>query len=117
MSPKAVRPLDPESLKYFLEKKAQKYPGVVVTKKQRGLLAGMLEEALSGDTKGRYAVTEWLTGSASTGDLEDEMVCALLDWLGPERSAGRYEPSPFAIKEARRVLTVALKDQGQLELL
>jgi hypothetical protein len=113
-----MRPLTPDKLKYFLQKKAEeKYEFGICSHKQRGLLAGMVEECLSGDRNGRYAVCAWLTGESSSSDIPDNYVLAMLDWLGPEKGVdGRTLPNEYAIKEAQKVLIEALKEQGQQEL-
>lgn len=114
---KYTRPLSPEDLKEYLKAIAfSQYNAKTCTDKQRGLLAGMLEECLSGDKLGRRAVCEWLTGESSTYDIPDKIVLAMIDWLGPEKAGGIWIPCDMAIKEAQRVLTQALKDQGQMEL-
>jgi hypothetical protein len=112
-----MRPLTPDKLKYFIEKKANDvYQFGICSDKQRGLLAGMVEECLSGDRNGRYAVCAWLTGESSSSDIPDNYVLAMLDWLSPEKSDSGWIPSEFAIKEAQKVLIEALKEQGQQEL-
>ena len=115
------RPLSPEYLKHFLELRESEYrvqfyhQGVdsVVSKKQIGLLAGMLTECLSGENGDRYLVNEWLTGGKSTNDSSHEMVLAMLDWIKPEKVGGRYLPSEHAIKEAQNVLRICLEESGQ----
>jgi hypothetical protein len=114
---KAKRPLSPEQLKQYIKTVAfSRYSNRTASDKQRGLMAGMLKECLSGDRKGRYAVCEWLTGEASSYDIPDSVILAMIDWLGPEKEGASWSPCDYAIKEAQKVLIQALKDQGQMEL-
>ena len=123
-----TRPLSPEYLKHFLEKRANEYienvnyhhnDDVIVSRAQTGLLAGMLTECLNGENGDRYLVNEWLTGVKSTNDTSPEMVLAMLDWIKPEKiynpskKKDVYVPSEHAIKEAQNVLRICLEESGQ----
>jgi len=114
---KALRPLAPDSLKNFLEKKAAKHTGTA-TEAQRNLVAMLLTAALDGSEQRRRDVQKWLTGHSSLKEMENGMILALLDWLDPQTdTGGAYYPSFYAAREANLVLVEAAKANGQqLEL-
>lgn len=110
---KALRPLAPDSLKNFLEKKAAKHTGTA-TEAQRNLVAMLLTAALDGSEQRRRDVQKWLTGHSSLKDLGDGMILALLDWLDPQAdTGGAYYPAFYATREANLVLVEAAKANGQ----
>lgn len=113
-----MRPLlSPQELKDALKQRAEtKYRDAFCSDKQRYLMVAMVDECLSGDTKGRYAVCDWLTGNAHSGDIPDNYILAMLDWLKIKKTPAGHLPGEAAIKEAQKVLTQALKDEGQMEL-
>lgn len=113
--------LMPEKLKDAIEKKAVKKNGTA-SQQQRSLLLGMLNYCFQSDNKAneesdRKEFSKWLTGYASTKDIPDPFVLAMLDWLKPEKDAGgAYTPDPVAVREARTALSVARVDAGQQQL-
>ena len=113
-----MRPLlSPQELKDALKQRAEtKYRDAYCSDKQRWLMVAMVEECLSGDKQGRYAICAWLTDNAHSGDIPDNYILAMLDWLKIRKTTFGHLPGEAAIKEAQAVLTQALKDQGQMEL-
>ena len=72
------------------------------------------------DDKKRHTVQLWLTGSSSTKDMSGAIVKAMLDWLSAENApdgSGAYEISETSKRELSHVLTSALIDEGQEQLL
>lgn len=106
------RPLSPEKLQFMIAGKANGYKGgKEVSSKQRGLLVRKLSELFPDDID-RYAVCEYLAGAGSSKDIESGFVKALLDWLNIDEN---YNIDLDAEKEARAVLDLVLKAQGQQE--
>lgn len=109
--------LSPQELKDAIKQRAEtKYRDAFCTDPQRWLMVAMIDECLSGDRQARYAVCEWLTGEAHSGNIPDNYVLAMMDWLRIRKSPAGHLPHINAVKEAQRVLTQALKDEGQMEL-
>ena len=122
---KTERPYSPEQLRERIQlfaNKNQRENKLSATDKQRGLVAGLLNECFAPDPdmeKMRHTVLKYLTGSTSVGKdgAAGIYVNALMDWLAPEKdSGGAYRPSAMAVKEAKGIWTQALKDAGQAEL-
>lgn len=119
-----TRPLPPERVKHFVERKAaEQHANSTASKAQRGLCAGLLGQCFSGDFDARQAkamrhsVQTYLTGCASLTNAPDPVVLAMLDWLGPVvDESGKYQPSRDAVIEARMVEHAYLLDCGQLEI-
>lgn len=82
------------------------------TDNQRKVLAAVLGKRWNETT--RYEVCEYLTGTASTKDMQKAEAGALLNWLG----VSRFEDdlSETVRKEFAAVHTAALKAKGQMEL-
>ena len=114
------RPLAPEKLREYIDAKAAGYVDRSASDKQVTLLRILLDDLYSGDKAQRHTATLYLCGVASTSDLTDGQVLALIDWIGPEEieaEPGKYVPSDYAIREAQSVLSQALREEGQLELI
>jgi hypothetical protein len=119
------RPYTPEQLKQRIQLFAnenQRQEKLNANEKQRGLVAGVLNECFAGNSdsdKIRHSVLKYLTGYNSLGKdgAPGIYVLALLDWLAPVKdSGGAYHPEANAQKEANSVWTQVLKDAGQMEL-
>ena len=94
------------------EKKA-----TIVTAEDRKVLASTLDTTFNSDKSKRYTVCRWLCGSTngSTKELKPAHVKALMNW---QNVKGFNDiPPEYAIKEALEVYTVAIKAEGQQELL
>ena len=120
-SPKKVeRPMAPEKLREMLQKKASAYGECVVSQKQIGLLASMIEVCFIGmdhADKVRHSVVRYLAGKDSLKDVQPAMVKAMLDFLKPiQDSGGAYSPDEMAVKEIKSVWTAALQEAGQESL-
>lgn len=116
------RPYPPDVVKYLLDTQwitlyqgDEKKPGQPATEKHRQLLAKTLNACYDGDETKRYEASKFLTGFASTKEIPDWYVLALLktwldvqDWESP--------PAEVAIREARAVADWALIKAGQQEL-
>ena len=114
----AARPLSPESLADFLNKKAATYVGRDASEKQHSLFSGMMDTLVMGDDDKRKTIMVFLFGVPSRKDVPPELVLAALDWLRPTKdSGGAFSPDPMAVKEAEAVWTASLKTEGQQELL
>lgn len=88
----------------------------------RGALRANLDLCFAGDnhsTQKRHFVTEYLTGNASTNDLDDAEIKTLHKWLNarPDEDTGEWHPDPLAVSEARAVARQAKLDAGQQELM
>lgn len=83
------------------------------TDNQKKVLAAVLDKTLGDKTK-RYEVCEYLTGIASTADMQGAEAGALLHWL----NVSRFEDVPTdAIRaEINACHTAALKAKGQMEM-
>jgi hypothetical protein len=118
---KPVRPLSPETLKDFLEKKAAGYASrPLPNEKQLGLVLGMANVCFAGDpdseTK-RHDALNYLTGEGHTSKIPGPMIYALLDWFKPVKDSGdAYVPDAMAVKEMHAVWTESQKAAGQQEL-
>jgi len=116
------RPLKPAQLKEVMEYNVSKKADWTgePNKKQVGLLAGKLEEALGANQDSRvnrYTFTEWMTGERSLTKVGIAWVATLLDWLlGEKDETGDYPFKDHAVKEANAVLRKAMLDQGQQEM-
>jgi hypothetical protein len=113
------RPYDPDTLRAALAKKADTIGEYNASDKQRNLLGALLSEYFQDDQK-RHIVQLWLTGSSSTKDMNGAIVKAMLDWLSPEKASdgsGAYYISETSERELSHVLTSALIDEGQEQLL
>lgn len=107
----ADQPLTPAALRDAIQRKAAAYRGngwggydADKRKTARGMLASRLDEMLGGKT--RYELCRWLAGSASTGEMDDCTVRAMLDWTERQQAA----------QEARAAHAEALRAQGQQTL-
>ncbi|MCJ7831129.1 MAG: regulatory protein GemA, partial [Dehalococcoidia bacterium] len=115
------RPYPPEVVRQKIDEKTAAHLGDAASDTQRGLVTGMLEECFAGDAasdKKRHTVLKSLFGVTSSKGLTPPQVLALLDWLRPQKdSGGAYAPEPNAAKEAQAIVTAAMKEAGQGELI
>lgn len=111
-----TRPYPPEALRGYLLELSAKHEGKTVNPKQRGLLAGKLDEifAPADDAESqRKALTRYLFGTVSTKDLTPSQVIGVLDWLNLQQdSGGEYLIDSLAIKEARGVIAQVMQEAG-----
>ena len=111
------RPYEPDTLRAALATRAKTIGDYDATDRQRNLLAALLSEYYQDDQK-RHTVQLWLTGASSTKDMDGAIVKAMLDWLKPTKDdSGAYVIDDTAKTELSHVLTIALMDEGQEELL
>ncbi len=84
----------------------------VVSDNAKKVLAAVLDK-VTGDKTKRYEICQYLTGIASTANMNTEVV-ALMNWLG----VARFEdvPTDEVRKEIAAVHTAALKEKGQMEM-
>ena len=120
---KGPRPWNPEILRLVMEHNVELKAGWTgePNKKQVGLLASKLEEALGANQDAqvnRYTFTEWLTGERSLTKVGLPWIATLLDWLLDEKdeATGDYSFKAHAVTEANQVLRQAMLDQGQQEM-
>jgi hypothetical protein len=117
---KQGRPLDAEGVRKALQHKSATYSldSRKASDKQRKLLVGQLSTLSKGDDGKRYTFTRYTLEKASSKDLLDGDVLALLDWLALEEDDdGQNIPSQYAIQEFEAVLSAAYVDEGQKELI
>lgn len=89
--------------------------GMKATDRHRKILAAQLQTLFDGDDTKRYEFSKWATGVASTTEMTDDYVLALLNkWL--EVDSFGQPPNEYAMQEAKAALPVALKDAGQEEM-
>jgi len=121
-SSKVSRPMDADTLKAMLAKKAEReHAGKKATDKQRQFVAALLSDVFEGDKDKRHIVQRFLFGVDSMNDAPDSLVLAALDWLKPvQDSGGAYVVDSMAVTEAKSAYHVASVDQaianGQGEL-
>ena len=90
-----------------------KYKDLKVTDAERKVLASAIEGVFDGDKLKRYEFTKWLTGTASTKDLNPYHVKALMTVM--EVKSFDDAPNDFSISEIRSAHTEALREMGQEE--
>lgn len=87
----------------------------------RNMITPNLEMCFAGDpnsTANRKAVMEYLVGKRSTKDLSDAEVIAFKKWINAKPDdGGEWHPDANTVQEAIQINIVALKDEGQQELL
>ena len=121
------RPYDPPTLKAVIQKGIEdKRDNKFAFEgdkegKYRGALRANLENCFAGDkhsTQKRHFVTEYLTGKASSKDLDAAEVKTLHKWIGatPDEETGEWFPDPTSVVEARHVAKAAEIESGQQEL-
>ena len=114
----ATRPADPETVKGWLTKKAEKLSYYRdPSPEQRGLMNGLLSKILGGDRERRSWIG-WTWAQASSANLTGGQVSATLNWLNltKDPEAGEQIPYPFAVSECKMMLRQAMTDKGQLDL-
>ena len=77
------------------------------------VLAARLDKILGDKTK-RYELCKWLSGQASTTNMDGYVVLATLDWLGGRRHEN--EPPREAKKEVHSCLTEAIEASGIMNM-
>lgn len=87
----------------------------------RGAMNNSLELCFAGDQHSdqkRHLVLEYLTGKASSKEMDDAEVKTVHKWLNakPDDDTGEWFPDDTAKAEAQAVAKAAAKDAGQTEL-
>lgn len=109
------RPYKPEVLKANLAEWAKMYKAPC-TDDHRKMLASVLNTVFEGDEESRYELCAHLTGHASTKDIPDAYIQAMLKtWA--EISGWNQPPSELMIQESHSLLTYLRKEAGQQELI
>ena len=127
VEPKPTRPFAPAELRDVIQRgiedKRAKGFDLADDKdgRYRGVTVKNLELCFAGDAHSdqkRHLVTEYLTGKASSTELDAAEVMTIHRWLGATQDAdtGEWAPDPMAAKEAQRVAKQAALDAGQQEL-
>ena len=113
----SVRPAAPEAVKERLTQKAGQFSHYrPPSKKQLGLMNGMLSKIFGGDQE-RRTWLGWVFNVSSSSEMTGGQVSAVLDWLGLEKNEmGEYIPSPPSIIEAKSMLPQALREKGQQDM-
>ena len=109
------RPLAPAELKNAIDRKAAGHVNDVASETDRKVVASYVNSMFDGDKTKRYEFCKWIAGAASTKDIPNNYILALMDWMGV--SGWDQAPSQDAIKEAQSALPEALKAAGQKELM
>ena len=110
------RPYDPETLRAKLAEWAGFYEGQQAAEAHRNMLAKTLNTTFNGDEIKRYEFCKLMTGKASTKEMDDAIVLAMLKtWM--EINSWDDAPSQVSIQEAQTALSYVLKEAGQGELI
>jgi hypothetical protein len=91
----------------------KKYKELKVTDVDRKVLAAAIDGVFNGDKLLRYEFTKWLTGTASTKDLNPYHVKALMTVM--EIKSFDDAPNDFSLTEIRSAHSEALREMGQEE--
>lgn len=120
------RPYDPSTLQAIItkgieDKRARGFAFDGRLDNYRGAMNANLHMCFAGDKHSdqkRHFVLEYLTGNASSTDLDDAEVKTIHRWLGATKDAetGEWQPDPTAVIEAKAVARQAELDSGQQEL-
>jgi hypothetical protein len=117
---KPARPFAADVIKAKIAAGAKKNSGKAASPNQRILLIATLEDCYPGTQadEARHLALKYLTGEASSKNVPDAYVLALLDWLKPAQdTTGAWAPDAMAEREAALVLRQARIEAGQPELL
>jgi hypothetical protein len=119
------RPYDPPKLQEIIGKSIEDKRGKGFTlgpklSNYRGAMNASLELCFAGDKHSdqkRHLVLEYLTGKASSKEMDDAEVKTVHKWLNakPDDDTGEWFPDPTAEIEAQAVAKVAAKNAGQTE--
>ena len=121
--PNGKRPFEPSKVKSLFIEAVNKYTGLkyVAQDGDRGAVIHNLEMCFAGDpdsTACRHAVSFFLTGKHSSKDWNDAEIIALKNWLNAKPDdGGEWHPDPNTVREAIQINIVALKAEGQQELI
>lgn len=111
MTVNPTRPYNYLDLVAALKRRAVRYEGRTVTKKQRQLVALLINDVFGGfgaeiANGRRHDVQKALTGFSSLTKIPDAYILAMLDWLEPQQAAnGTYKVHPVAETEIFLVLS------------
>lgn len=117
------RPYKPEKVKILMGEAIVDYlaKGWTAKDTDRNMITPNLEMCFAGDpnsTASRKAVMEYLVGKRSTKDLNDAEVIAFKKWINAKPDdGGEWHPDTNTVQEAIQINIVALKDEGQQELI
>jgi len=118
------RPYPPKVVRKRLADRAAQFTPFKPTEPQQNLLRHGLELCFVNDDNvedKRHSLLAYLSGSGSTKDTGGPLFKAIIeDWLKakqPSGEGGSYAVDPMAITEAQAIVTEALKEEGQQDLL
>jgi hypothetical protein len=117
----STRPYSPERLKDAVDKKAAYFKNEIASGKQKGATANHRSVLAAGlgkifiESTPRYELCKWLTGTASTKEMDASYVFALLGWLNVK--SFEDEPNEISRKEAMSAHAQALIASGQQKLI
>jgi hypothetical protein len=117
-----ARPYAPEIVRQGIVARSSKKKNFQPTDKQVQLLRYGLNLLFEDDPETedeRHTLLKYLAGDTSTNNVNGAMFKAIVeDWLKmkQDEQTGEYTIDPMAIKEARKILEVALVGEGQLGL-
>lgn len=113
---KVERPLAADTLRSFLAAKIKKYDAMKVTVSQvdRQIVAKVLDNIFNGEKTNRYELCAWLVETASTKDMTQSQIKALMDWT--DCHTFEAVPPAYVIAEARAAHSAALVANGQMTM-
>ena len=117
------RPFEPSKVKVKFGEAVVDYTekGWTAKDTDRSMIVPNLEMCFAGDpnsTACRKAVMQYLVGKTSTKDLNDAEVIAFKKWINAKPDdGGEWHPDPNTVQEAIQINIVALKAEGQQELI
>lgn len=110
---KLERPLDPDSLRSVIERKAIKLEPYEASDKQRNFLRMLLQQLFTGNDEQYRAWLWFMFDATSSKDLTGPQVKAILDWLKPTQdSGGAYVIDAMAEKEAKASASSAIIERA-----
>ncbi len=117
------RPFKPEVVKVKFGEAVARYfdDGLIAKEGDRGAVVHNLEMCFAGDpnsTAYRHTVSTYLTGKPSSNNWSYAETLALKAWLNAKKDdGGEWHPDPNTVQEAIQINIVALKAEGQQELI
>lgn len=117
------RPFNPDVVKIKIGEAVVDYlaKGWTAKDTDRNMIVPNMEMCFAGDpnsTANRKAVMQYLVGKTSVKDLNDAEVIAFKKWLNAKPdNGGEWHPDPKTVQEVIQINTVALKAEGQQELI
>lgn len=111
------RPYPPHILKAKIEERSQAHATKLAPEINRNILGKMLKTTFEGDDTKRYEFSKWAFTESSVKKIPDAYIWAAFDWLGISGKDFNEVPCEHVIAEVNQALPIALKAQGQAELL